>query len=192
MEFEYLFLMLENMSNFDMRNPIISIIANISNVQQKSVVRYMKKNMTAETYFLQHMSGRFPHLSGTAYQITQALICWPNRNLKNKIALYSIKLNELLYVFKRKEIIHFFDNAYMVDEIHVSHIEIEEMRHCTICMEDIVEGDGYLLDCLHFFHDSCLEDWVRLNRTCPNCRAEVHIKRISEKLSISDFILNSF
>ena len=192
MELEYLFLMLENMSNFNMRNSLISIIADICNIKKTSVLRYMKKNMSAETSYLQHMSGRFPHLSGTAYQITQALICWPNRNLKNKLKLNYSKLNELLCILKQKEIIYFFDNAYMVDEIHVSYNEIEDVRHCTICMEDIVTGDGYLLDCLHFFHDCCLEDLVRLNQTCPNCRAEVHIKRISEKFSIGQFCDNLF
>jgi hypothetical protein len=43
---------------------------------------------------------------------------------------------------------------------------------CTICQESCNEQLIYKLNCEHFFHQDCLEGWIRtsINFTCPICR----------------------
>lgn len=42
---------------------------------------------------------------------------------------------------------------------------------CAICMGDYVEEDLVIaLDCKHYFHDQCLEGWLRIKASCPVCR----------------------
>lgn len=48
-----------------------------------------------------------------------------------------------------------------------------EVVKCTVCQSTIVEGNGVrLLNCKHLFHVDCIDPWLGLNATCPNCRAE--------------------
>ena len=49
---------------------------------------------------------------------------------------------------------------------------------CSICLEEIVEGDTFrLLPCSdtvnHSFHKICIDAWLTLHATCPTCRANV-------------------
>jgi hypothetical protein len=40
-------------------------------------------------------------------------------------------------------------------------------------MEDFVENDGKRvaeLKCSHIFHESCLQEWIEKQDTCPMCR----------------------
>ncbi|KAL8204851.1 hypothetical protein R6Q57_010474 [Mikania cordata] len=43
---------------------------------------------------------------------------------------------------------------------------------CSICLADYKEKDllRELPDCGHLFHVKCVDPWLRLNPTCPNCR----------------------
>ncbi|CAL5408916.1 unnamed protein product [Camellia sinensis] len=48
-----------------------------------------------------------------------------------------------------------------------------EAVECTVCQITIVEGNRVrLLNCMHLFHVDCIDRWLRLRSTCPNCRAE--------------------
>lgn len=41
-------------------------------------------------------------------------------------------------------------------------------------MDNFQRGDALVeLTCDHRFHDRCLREWFRENRTCPVCRDEV-------------------
>ncbi|GFS27577.1 E3 ubiquitin-protein ligase TTC3 [Elysia marginata] len=45
---------------------------------------------------------------------------------------------------------------------------------CTICHDDMEPGCGQeirVLDCGHRFHEDCIQSWLRVNQTCPNCRS---------------------
>ncbi|KAK3800116.1 hypothetical protein RRG08_015082 [Elysia crispata] len=45
---------------------------------------------------------------------------------------------------------------------------------CTICHDDSGPGCGQevrVLDCGHRFHEDCIQSWLRVNQTCPNCRS---------------------
>ena len=42
--------------------------------------------------------------------------------------------------------------------------------HCSICLNNINTTDFVKTNCSHIFHLSCLNTWLRINKSCPNCR----------------------
>lgn len=45
---------------------------------------------------------------------------------------------------------------------------------CTICMEDMQQGDAYrTLSCLDKFHPPCIDKWLKTHTTCPVCRHDL-------------------
>ncbi|KAM3324747.1 RING-H2 finger protein ATL70-like [Capsicum chacoense] len=44
---------------------------------------------------------------------------------------------------------------------------------CSICLVDYKDNDELRLlpDCDHIFHVKCIDPWLRLHPTCPNCRS---------------------
>ncbi|KAJ3068680.1 hypothetical protein HDU98_008195 [Podochytrium sp. JEL0797] len=45
---------------------------------------------------------------------------------------------------------------------------------CVICLTLYADGDGIKrLDCKHHFHVDCVDEWLRLNKTCPLCKKAV-------------------
>lgn len=44
-----------------------------------------------------------------------------------------------------------------------------EENECSICLQDL-EYDIIKLDCNHFFHGNCINDWRKKNNSCPICR----------------------
>ncbi|KAF7852120.1 hypothetical protein BT93_L0516 [Corymbia citriodora subsp. variegata] len=43
---------------------------------------------------------------------------------------------------------------------------------CSICLSKYKETDVLRLlpDCGHYFHSKCVDPWLRMNPSCPNCR----------------------
>lgn len=49
-----------------------------------------------------------------------------------------------------------------------------EETNCQICMEDFAEGDELrTLPCFHLYHAACVDQWLKVNSICPNCRHEI-------------------
>ena len=47
----------------------------------------------------------------------------------------------------------------------------EDARQCLICLEDICPRETRkILPCLHGFHASCCDKWLRTNGSCPICK----------------------
>ena len=46
-----------------------------------------------------------------------------------------------------------------------------EPENCAICLESLDMGCN--LDCGHFFHKNCLEEWGKYNKSCPVCRKSI-------------------
>lgn len=45
---------------------------------------------------------------------------------------------------------------------------------CSICYYNIKEGEKIVqLPCRHYFHDQCIEEWLRKQKTCPLCKQEI-------------------
>ncbi len=83
--------------------------------------------------------------------------------------LYSIRKNNTLRFVKD----FLFTNNNLKSEIADKLI----MTHsCCICLMDFTEGEKLcLLICGHVFHNSCLVCWLRTNRNCPYCRADLKL-----------------
>jgi hypothetical protein len=45
---------------------------------------------------------------------------------------------------------------------------------CAICLETFNHGETlFRLECLHYFHEPCVTEWLIINDTCPLCRKDV-------------------
>lgn len=57
--------------------------------------------------------------------------------------------------------------------VPICYVKINET--CTICLDDIARSDRVrqVAVCGHFFHSACIRTWLRRNKTCPNCQAQV-------------------
>ena len=52
----------------------------------------------------------------------------------------------------------------------------DEDSRCAICLSDYEPGDIIRrLPCegRHHFHKDCVDDWLKLNASCPNCRFRI-------------------
>ena len=45
-------------------------------------------------------------------------------------------------------------------------------RDCSICLEKLY-SNIIRLNCNHYFHEKCINDWQRRNNNCPICRARI-------------------
>ena len=49
---------------------------------------------------------------------------------------------------------------------------------CVICQEDIFPIESVnILSCQHYYHEKCLEEWLKFQNTCPQCRIVFAQKR---------------
>lgn len=45
---------------------------------------------------------------------------------------------------------------------------------CCICLAKYVNNDELReLPCTHLFHKECVDKWLKINASCPLCKAEV-------------------
>lgn len=49
---------------------------------------------------------------------------------------------------------------------------------CSICLRDETSQDDadpltYISKCLHEFHESCINEWIKIKRSCPICRMNI-------------------
>jgi len=58
--------------------------------------------------------------------------------------------------------------------IDASHIPPGQDNTCPICLSDLVIGDSArVLSCTHIFHKQCVDEWLRVNASCPTCRKRI-------------------
>jgi hypothetical protein len=49
----------------------------------------------------------------------------------------------------------------------------EELKDCSICLEEIKVGDQIRrLTCFHQYHINCIDEWLDINKICPECNQE--------------------
>lgn len=56
---------------------------------------------------------------------------------------------------------------------------------CSICLEEFLFSDDESVikthNCNHYFHESCIKQWLRIRTTCPNCQSNL-VARYIENL----------
>lgn len=63
---------------------------------------------------------------------------------------------------------------------------------CCICLAKYVHNDELReLPCSHFFHKDCVDKWLKINATCPLCKAEVGETILSSLTEVTANIRNS-
>lgn len=69
-----------------------------------------------------------------------------------------------------------------IDQLHTYKVstgskeEEMESKRCVVCLMDFEEKQSVrVLPCLHEYHSKCIDKWLKSNRTCPICRAEVNV-----------------
>lgn len=62
----------------------------------------------------------------------------------------------------------------------------DEDRKCSICLTDF-ENDEKIrfLPCLHRFHSSCVDPWLKSNSKCPLCKKE--LKKLIQEMTRASF-----
>ena len=49
-----------------------------------------------------------------------------------------------------------------------------EKRNCIICLTDLKKGDkATMLPCIHMFHSTCIQDWLKTTNECPVCKMKL-------------------
>lgn len=62
-----------------------------------------------------------------------------------------------------------------LQRVSVQQTEGEKKLDCSICQDVFNDGEVVieLPNCHHLFHPTCGETWLKINGTCPTCRAKV-------------------
>ena len=55
---------------------------------------------------------------------------------------------------------------------------------CSICLNDLNFSNENIsvLKCGHFFHHDCLQNWIQIRKTCPECRRPVGKNSVVKKV----------
>lgn len=59
----------------------------------------------------------------------------------------------------------------------------DEDAHCVICLVDYGDGDEmkFMPTCNHHFHSECVDQWLRVNKTCPLCVRDLEVEIENER-----------
>lgn len=70
-------------------------------------------------------------------------------------------------------------NEAAIDSLNLTSLSEEHLRSvdnntCPICINEMVVGEqARYLPCRHLFHKTCVDEWLRVNASCPTCRASI-------------------
>ncbi|XP_078177485.1 E3 ubiquitin-protein ligase ATL59-like [Carex rostrata] len=69
-------------------------------------------------------------------------------------------------------------NSDSLEALHVTKFKRSNSgsnAECSICLGGLEEGDPVRLmpNCMHLFHQDCIDKWLQSHATCPICRANV-------------------
>jgi hypothetical protein len=71
-------------------------------------------------------------------------------------------------------------NSLETKKYHVGMMDVEDAK-CAICLTAYEEGDDIrFLPCSpkkHHFHNACVDEWLRINGTCPFCKKSVDTRQ---------------
>jgi len=115
-----------------------------------------------------------PHLLTGVYLALQVLLLLllPWVRSFQSIRADLVPTTELPDAFFIPEVVHEMARRYRLEQ------GICFQTQCTVCFEALRHGDSFVVlpRCSHAFHRACIEQWLAIDATCPNCRcpATVH------------------
>jgi hypothetical protein len=57
-----------------------------------------------------------------------------------------------------------------------------EKKNCIICLEDFKNGDkATVLPCIHLFHTTCIQNWLKTQNTCPICKYKLTGENLNDQ-----------
>ena len=64
-----------------------------------------------------------------------------------------------------------YQNVSLIYSVYIDKMLV----NCSVCLSDInlFDKEVSILNCGHFFHANCLNDWLEQQMNCPECRAIV-------------------
>lgn len=90
--------------------------------------------------------------------------------------LLAMRANDTPMVGATQQELDSLPNKEFEPDMFQSYDEENKLPQCTICLSSYVPGEYVRelpCDSRHHFHMSCVDDWLRLNPTCPVCRSRV-------------------
>ena len=80
-------------------------------------------------------------------------------------------INENANNINERLINHEACNPQNIEKIEIQFKNNLYQNECTICLENFNENEIlYELKCKHYYHKTCIDDWLSKKRTCPLCR----------------------
>ena len=61
--------------------------------------------------------------------------------------------------------------------------QFNAQSECSICFEEFKETDQVTplsCDVRHYFHSTCIEQWIKTKNECPLCRKEINVADLKE------------
>lgn len=109
---------------------------------------------------MHHMSVNQQQRDGHVYHVTPS----------QRRSAYQLTEEEQVKIAQRMGLIQYLPTS-MWDN---SFVENKKIRECCICMIDFEDGEQIrYLPCMHYYHVTCIDDWLMRSFTCPTCMEPV-------------------
>ena len=83
------------------------------------------------------------------------------------------RINEAIRDLESMKVkINNIENKSDLEEIEIDKKFIDdEEKQCSICLENYSIGNKIIyLPCCHYFHSSCIRNWLKIKYKCPYCK----------------------
>ena len=148
---------------------IMNIIT-ITTTPHTSRCRVSNASLLELNYEVLIIFGVFPALI-TIFFIAMGLLCCPY-------------ISYVLYQNRREELLHNQATRIMIDSLIKAKYNanvFQTQESCMICLVTFDENDSVTplpCDIRHYYHTSCIEQWLLINACCPLCKTEVTMEEI--------------
>lgn len=162
------------------RNDIISSKSNIKNTS------YLDKKLYKK-YFSSLKNESLLNKSNIKSCSNLNVITESNQEVNhNKIKLLNKKRNLQQSKSEKLDLLKSLIASKM-NKITNTNLSLNETINCIICMCNIEGNECFHLKCGHYFHNSCISDWIKEKANCPICKENIYMK---VKTNGIDYLIN--
>lgn len=68
-----------------------------------------------------------------------------------------------------------YDKKIWLESVDVDNQKKIQEKECAICLEPMNKNAVKLSVCNHYFHKKCIEQYFKVNESCPLCRAAPNV-----------------